>query len=121
MPARFISGQNERWCKVTDFRSVFLPYCIKKLTDGRYVVLNRKYKPLGFSTSEKLDYKSYPITVKMRGLKAKTAVKLSWNGDNNTDEIFLYNDGCVPTKNEKFMSAYLERLKILSAMKVDAN
>jgi len=106
---------------MTDFRSVFLPYCIKKLADGRYVVLNRKYKPLGFSTSEKLDYESYPITVKMRGLKAKTAVKLSWKGDDNTDEIFLYNDGCVPTQSAKFMSAYLERLKILLAMKVDAN
>ena len=33
-----------------DFRSVFMPYCLRKQKDGRYVVLNREYKPVGFFT-----------------------------------------------------------------------
>lgn len=46
---------------LNDFRSVHLPYCIKKLPSGAYVVLNREYKPLGFKTREHVDYEAYPI------------------------------------------------------------
>ncbi len=50
-----------------DFRCVHLPYCIKRLPDGRHVVLNRDYKPLGFKTREHVEYESYPIAVKLKG------------------------------------------------------
>jgi hypothetical protein len=32
-----------------DFRAVFLPYCLEKRNGGRYVVLNREYKPVGIA------------------------------------------------------------------------
>lgn len=101
-----------------DFRSVFLPYCIQKQPDGRYAVLNRNYKPIGFITSEHVVYANYPILVKLRGLKQTTAAKISFKGDSNTKEIFLYNDGCVPTRNKKNMAAYLERLRVLASLSV---
>ena len=47
-----------------DFRSVHLPYCIKRLPNGNHVVLNRDYKNLGFRTSAHLEYEAYPIGVK---------------------------------------------------------
>jgi hypothetical protein len=99
-----------------DFRSVHLPYCIKRLPNGNYVVLNRDYKPLGFRTSAHLEYEAYPIGVKFKRLTAATAAKLSWKGSTDTDAIFLYNDDSIPTVSPKNMQEYLERLKILAKL-----
>ena len=96
---------------MNDFRAVFLPYCLKKQPDGRYLVLNRAYKPVGFFTRDHVEYGDYPIAVKLRGLRAKTAAKLSGLGDPKTDDIFLYTDGSVPTHSKKNMGAYLVRLE----------
>jgi len=104
---------------LNDFRSVFLPYCLDKQSDGRYVVLNREYKPIGFKTTENIEYEDYPICVELKGITSTTAAKLSYKGDPNTDRIYLYNDGCVPTKSAEHMKSYLKRLEILAKLKVD--
>jgi len=49
-------------------RVVHLPYCIEKLKDGRYVVLNRNCKPLRFTSASRVAYEDYPISVKLKGL-----------------------------------------------------
>ncbi|TAE59412.1 MAG: hypothetical protein EAZ76_05520 [Nostocales cyanobacterium] len=102
-----------------EFRAIFFPYCLQKQSDGRYVVLNRRYKPLGFNTLEHIEYEKYPICVKLKGLGSKTAAKLSWNGDSNTDIIYLYNDGCIPTNSSQDMKNYLKRLEILAKLQVE--
>lgn len=99
-----------------DFRSVHLPYCLHRLENGSYVVLNREYKPLGFRTYEHIDYESYPIAVKFKRLTASTIVKLSWKADPDPRCIFLYYDGNIPTDNAKDMQAYLQRLAILAKL-----
>lgn len=99
-------------------RSVHLPYCVKKLEDGRYVVLNRDYKPLGFRTKEHVDYAAYPIAFKARGLTKTVAAKISWESSEDLDNIFLYNDGCVPTTSAANMTAYLERLHALAKVEI---
>lgn len=101
-----------------DFRSAYLPYCLKRLKDGRYVVLNREYKPLGFITLEHIEYEQYPIASNILGIGESTAAKLSWKNDPNLDVIFLYNDGCVPTESEANMKSYLEKIKILAKLKL---
>lgn len=101
-----------------DFRAIFLPYCLQKQADGSYVVLNRNYKPLGFMTGEWVDYASYPIKVKMRGLKSQLAAKLSVTGKPDMDQIFLYNDSTVPTRSKKNMDMYLEKIAILAKLKL---
>ena len=58
-----------------DFRAVFMPYCIERQPDGRYVVLNRAYKPLGFFTSDYIRYSDHPVAVGLR-ITPKTADKL---------------------------------------------
>ncbi|MFH2138785.1 MAG: hypothetical protein ABII88_09770 [Candidatus Omnitrophota bacterium] len=103
---------------MNDFKSVALPYCLKKLDDGTYVILNRKYKPVGFNTSNQLDYKDYPICHKIKGIKQKTAMTLSFNHDDNVDSIYLYSDSCIPTSSAKNMNKYLEKLRILSKYKI---
>jgi hypothetical protein len=101
-----------------DFRAVFFPYCLQKQSDGSYIVLNRDYKPLGFKTSEHIDYAKYPINVKIRGIKARLAAKLSIDGKLDTDNIFLYNDATVPIRGKQNMKDYLARLEILAKLKL---
>lgn len=101
-----------------DFRSVFMPYCLQKQVDGRYVVLNREYKPVGFYTKDFIKYEDHPVAVYLKGIGPDTAAKLSWDSDTNTDKIFLYNDDCIPTHNAKNMKAYLAKIEILAKLRI---
>jgi len=101
-----------------DIRSVVMPYCIRKQEDGRYAVLNREYKPVGFRTGEWVRYDQHPVLLEIKGLTPDIARQLSWEGKEDTDDIFLYNDGCVPTDNDKAMQAYLARLAILMRLQL---
>ncbi len=101
-----------------DFRSVFMPYCLHKQPDGRYIVLNREYKPIGFFTRAHVKYEEYPIAVFLEGINSAMAAKLSPEGDTDTDDIFLYNDRCVPTDNAANMNRYLSKLKLLAKLKI---
>lgn len=96
---------------------MFLPYCLQKQPDGRYAVLNRDYKPLGFTTAEELNYASYPILVKLR-MRPATAAKLSFKGDPDVNSIFLYSDGSVPTRSAAHMRSYLEKLALLAKLRI---
>jgi hypothetical protein len=102
-----------------DARSVHLPYVINQLDDGRYVVLNREYKPIGFRTRDHVDYSAYPIAVRFKQLTKATAQKLSFNGSEDLNRITLYNDGCIPTHSAANMEAYLARLAILAELEIE--
>lgn len=103
---------------INEFRAIYLPYCIKKIENDNYVVLNRNYKPLGFQTNENLNYNDYPITTKFKGLTEKKAIELSWNNSPDTDNIFLYNDATNPRINKKNMQDYLKKVEMLSKLKM---
>jgi hypothetical protein len=106
---------------LSDFRAVFLPYCLEKQADGRYVVLNREYKPVGFLTTEFVTYDQHPVLVKLKGLTAKRAALLSAKGDPGIERIYLYNDACVPTHDNASMKAYLAKLEILAKLKIEGD
>lgn len=99
------------------FRSLFLPYCIQQIEENKYVVLNREYKPLGFKTNKIVKYEDYPIVVEIKGLTKSIISKISHNGNEDVGNIYLYDDGCVPTASQKNMEKYLERLAILAKLK----
>jgi hypothetical protein len=101
-----------------EIRAVYMPYCIERQSDGQYVVLNRNYKPLGFRTSERIDYGNYPIAAKLKGLTPKIAAKISCTHSADTDKIYLYDDGCIPTDNAANMTQYFERLAVLAKLKI---
>ena len=103
-----------------DFRFVFMPYCIEKQPAGGYVVLNRKYKPLGFVTDQFINYADYPVVATIKGLTPALAEKLSWNKSANTDKIYLYDDGTNPISSAKNMAAYLDKLALLATLKLNA-
>lgn len=102
-----------------DFRSVFLPYCLEKQPDGRYAVLNREYKPVGFYKKDFVRYAEHPVLVKLRGITKKKAALLSHDNDPDVGKIYLYDDGCVPTHSKANMKAYLAKLEILAKLKID--
>ena len=102
-----------------ELRLTHFPYCLQRQEDGRYVLLNRNYKPVGFFTSEWITYEDYPIGVKVKGLTAAVAARLDYQGRNDLDRIYLYNDGCVPTASDANMQQYLKRLGILMSLRTD--
>ncbi len=107
---------------MSDFRSVYMPYCLQRLPDGRYTVLNREYRPLGITTTDfscVVDYEKFPIAARLTGLTPKgVARRLSVDGSADMNRIYLYHDGCVPTHGAKHMNAYMKRLKILAYLSV---
>lgn len=101
-------------------RWIYLPYCIRRLADGRYIVLNRDYKPLGVQTRDWVDYETHPSAGRI-AISATAARKMSWSGSEDLDSIMLYNDGCIPTESAAAMKAYQSRLAVFMALKVDVH
>lgn len=93
---------------------IHFPYCLQPLADGRAILLNRRYKPLGVHSTEWVEYESHPSTFKLT-LDAETAAKLSWEGKAPApgEPIWLYRDACAPRESSQNLKAYLERLAIL--------
>ena len=89
-----------------------------KKNDGSYAVLNREYKPVGFNTRDHIDYKDFPVTTQFKGIGLGIAKKISYNGSEGTETIYLYDDGCVPTQSTASMNSYLEKLRILAKLRV---
>jgi hypothetical protein len=96
-----------------------LPYCIQKVkeTKNEYIILNRNYKPVGFNILGFVEYETFPIQYKLN-ITPKIAAKLSYKNSMSTEEIYLYNDITNPLISNDNMKLYLERLRILSELKV---
>lgn len=99
-----------------ELRSTHFPYCIKRIADGRYIPLNRNYKPLGIQSSDWVTYETDPSATAI-AITAAAARNISWAGSEDLDTIYLYNDGCIPTESAAHMSAYLKRLDVLMKLK----
>ncbi len=97
---------------MTGFRQIILPYCLKRMEDSTYIILNRRYKPIGFDTTEFLRYEDYPICHRIKEINQNTAASFSWYGDDNTDIntdiIHLYHDDSISTSSPENMRSYLD-------------
>ena len=100
-----------------DIRAIALPYCLKLQACGRYVLLNREYKPLGFYTRGYINYGDFPVLITMR-MTPQKAAKISCGNYANVSEIFLYDDGCIPINSFENWRAYTERLLELSSLRI---
>lgn len=102
-------------------RWVFLPYCIKRLEDGRYIVLNRLHKPLGVSSSAWVVYEEHPSAAAMKITPSK-AKRMSCRESDDVSVIHLYKDECIPDGGKaEHLDAYVRRLKVLMSLEVEAN
>ena len=102
-----------------EFRRIFLPYCLERLADGSYIVLNRLYKPLGAAAAQWVEYETAPGRFKFkRTLSERQIVALSHDGNAAPERIYLYNDGSIPTASAAAWAAYSARLQRLAGLKV---
>lgn len=101
---------------------IYSPYCIRKLKSGRFVLLNRYYKPLGITGEERLDYEQFSILLRMR---AKTAKALSSDGeglkacdDDDSERIlWLYDDANDPFRRPLPEDTPDRKMKALASMR----
>jgi hypothetical protein len=93
------------------------PYCLKKQENGGYIILNRHYKPIGFCSKIYMVYEDYPIEFKIKRLTASQIQKIAKNIVN--EDVYLYDDGCVPTHTASTMKAYLKKLEVLMQIKIN--
>lgn len=101
-----------------EMRHTHFPYCLEKMDDGRYVLLNRKYKPIGFMVGEHVTYEDHPVGMRLPGLTAAVASQLDVKGRDGLDKIWLYDQGSVPTASPANLDAYFKRLGLLMTLKV---
>lgn len=91
-----------------------LPYCIQRQTSGKYVLLNRNYKPVGNATREWVDYETLD-GLDLR-LTEADAQQISWSGNNNIRHVYLFNDGCAPWAGKRHRVEYVRRLAVLEGI-----
>jgi hypothetical protein len=87
-----------------------LPYCLEVLKDGRLIVLNRGYKPLGVKTDLWVDYESsefdyskvssYDINLKL----LEDGFRTVFDG---TDKYYFYTDENSPRYKNSHAVAYV--------------
>lgn len=95
----------------------FFPYCIKKVKDDNYVVLNRMYKPLGMPGGEFVDYEDY---MEPLALTEEIVKEISFNNvGNSADTIYLYDDWSAPKRSKEHFEAYKNTLKTLATIGIE--
>ena len=100
-----------------EFRWAFLPYCLDRQEDGRWVILNRDYKPLGMLTRDFVRYEDHAVAAYLGGLTAAVRQRLE-DRDNSPDRIYLYDDGSVPTSSKEAWAKYSSKLEALAKLTV---
>lgn len=104
---------------VLNLRGIYFPYCLQRLDDGSWIILNRNYKPLGSTSKEHVVYEDIDDAFRIPRITPGQVQKLSCTGSIDDDgRIYLYEDSCIPTSGQKHMTAYLERLAILMRLKL---
>lgn len=104
---------------LSEFRQVFFIYCLQRQEDESYVALNRRYKPVGLTSTEWVEYESFPVRFRFKRALSKLQIEaLSYKRDPSPECIYLYGDGCVPTSSPSAWAAYAARLERLAGFAV---
>jgi hypothetical protein len=88
----------------------FWPYCLQRRDDGKYVLLNRFYKPVGYIEEDgSAEYETWPIAFELE-ISPEQVAAMSHNGEANTMRIYFYAGSCAPWVSAKYRKAYFRRL-----------
>jgi hypothetical protein len=99
--------------KTEEFRRVALPYSLVRCKDGRWLVLNRLYKPVGCTGPVFVDYNTCP-GIRLRLTKAQLRrISDSELPSGSLAQVWLYNDANAPRPRTPHRAAYAERLMAL--------
>ena len=93
-----------------------LPFCLHRREDGKYIALNRHYKPVGsIDASRWYDYDTWPEAYDLM-VTPEQAVAISHNGSSDTERIFFYDDGCPPWSSDANELAYSHRRSMFALL-----
>jgi hypothetical protein len=84
---------------------LWLPYGANRIEGDTFILVNRHYKPVGSTTKDHVDYRTYPhLSLRLHGD--------SWRAFSHrtAEQPFLFNDGCPPWATRQDAEAYLGRL-----------
>ncbi len=109
----------------SNIRNSSFIYCIEYRGEGRWILLNRAYKPLGVTSREWYDYDDPQynfysdeitkividklINVKTNGEKEE----VHYFDDGIRFSFYLYDDGTSPAVSKENMDVYLKKLGII--------
>lgn len=97
------------------------PYCLQKTRDGKWLVLNRNYKPLGTTSKEWVDYDNHPdriaISARTIGALRKNSVHDIPDRPDDPGLFYFYNDASMPTESAADWSRYAKILQLLAGAK----
>lgn len=93
-----------------DLRAKFLPYCIHRRADGRFLLLNRNYKPLGVTSTEWADYDTNRDAVELTGFTDRKAEKIGLEVDGD-GWYYLYDDTNSPMRTPETWERYCKILR----------
>jgi len=97
-----------------------LPMRLERLDDGRYIALNRYYKPIGTFSRDEVRYETSPGAFRFKAaLTEHDARSMSFRGDANLEAIVLYDETCNPHASADNWLAYSGRLDHLMKLGVD--
>lgn len=111
---------------LTDFFRINLPYGIQRNDADEWSAFNREYKPLGWKTTDWVEYEDYPIFAKYKSLTEAKLLKLASTPDailkgdkGKIIRVFLYDDRTNPASNPRFWQEYFEKIELLSSLQCE--
>jgi hypothetical protein len=100
-----------------EMRFTHFPYCLCKLEDGRYILLNARHKPLGVNSHDQVVYEEHPTAMHIKGLTERLALKIDVAKGEVPGKIYLYSKKRIPTRHKEAMDEYLWRLATIMKLK----
>lgn len=88
-----------------EYRRTYVPYCLQKVSQNpeTWVVLNRRYKPLGQHEGDWVDYAEFARPMKVsRELASRLSHKKVSPEDWEKGTIWLYDDNPLSRKGVQF-------------------
>lgn len=102
-----------------DLRRALLPYCVKRLEDGSYLLLNRDYKPLGVFSADWVVYEEHPSRFRfVDPLTPEDIRALCVYNGKEVDGLYLC-DGGAPMGSAATWKAYSDRMRHLAGLKIE--
>jgi hypothetical protein len=89
----------------------YLPYALVKMPSGDYLPVNRRYKPLGLKTFDRVEYADYPAINLTDTIVQDVAINTREDSNNPGCRIYwLYNDRSLPWRTAKSLREYKGKL-----------
>jgi hypothetical protein len=86
-----------------------IPYCLHQLQNGDWLVLNRNYKPIGQTTSDRVDYEQF------EGVSIPDDVIRELGADTQVAEgkVWIYTGVHNPHYRQNWRPKYIDKLTLI--------